>query len=61
MEWTNKQKNPKVVQKHLQYPTKTQLHKRKLVISVKNVNAQFIFPCFKLQTISAVASPISYI
>ena len=41
-------KNPKVVQKHLQYPTKTQLHKRKLVISVKNANAQFIFPCFRL-------------
>ena len=43
----DKQNCPKGVQKHWQDPTKTQLHK-KLVISVKNVYAQFLFPCFKL-------------
>ena len=43
----DKQNCPKGVQKHMQDPTKTQLY-RKLVISVKNVYAQFLFPYFKL-------------
>jgi hypothetical protein len=43
----DKQNCPKGVQKHWQDPTKTQLYK-KLVISVKNVYTQFLFPCFKL-------------
>ena len=49
MQWNERaNKNcPKRVPKQLQDPTKTQFHK-KLVTSVQNVNAQFLFPCFKL-------------
>jgi hypothetical protein len=52
MQWNERaNKNcPKRVPKHLQDPKKTQFHK-KLVNSVKIVNAQFLFPCFKLQTV----------
>ena len=44
MEWTNKQKISKSGPKTLAISNKDTTSQKKLVISVKNVNAQFTFP-----------------
>ena len=48
MEWTNKQKNVQKGSKNTCHIPQRQNFTEKLLISVKNVNAQSIFPCFKL-------------
>ena len=48
MEWTNKQKNVQKGSKNTCNIQQRHNFAKKLVISVKNVNAQFIFLCFRL-------------